>query len=36
MESHDSVNAVEEISSSSADSDVKNTQSSVCNLNCNR
>ncbi|XP_042684564.1 M-phase phosphoprotein 9 isoform X3 [Centrocercus urophasianus] len=36
MESHDSVNAVQEISSSSADSDVKNTHSSVCNLNCDR
>lgn len=36
MESHDSVNAVQQISSSSADSDVSNTHGSVCNLNCNR
>lgn len=36
MESHDLVNAVQQISSSSADSDVSNTHGSVCNLNCNR
>ncbi|KFV94400.1 M-phase phosphoprotein 9 [Fulmarus glacialis] len=36
MENCDVVNTVQEIPSSSADSDVKNTHSSVCNLNCNR
>ncbi|XP_072206937.1 M-phase phosphoprotein 9 isoform X1 [Excalfactoria chinensis] len=36
MESHDLMNTAQEISSSSADSDVKNSHSSVCNLNCNR
>ncbi|XP_021268266.1 M-phase phosphoprotein 9 [Numida meleagris] len=36
MESHDLVSAVQEVSSSSADSDDRNTCSSVCNLNCNR
>ncbi|KFP86644.1 M-phase phosphoprotein 9 [Apaloderma vittatum] len=36
MENCDVVNAAQEIPSSSADSDVRNTHSSVCNLNCNR
>uniref|UniRef100_A0A8C2UA96 M-phase phosphoprotein 9 n=1 Tax=Coturnix japonica TaxID=93934 RepID=A0A8C2UA96_COTJA len=36
MESHDLMNTVQEISSSSADSDGKNTHGSVCSLNCNR
>ncbi|XP_065595234.1 M-phase phosphoprotein 9 [Cyrtonyx montezumae] len=36
MESHGLVNAVQEISSSSADSDVRNTDRVVGNLNCNR
>lgn len=36
MENHDLVNAVQEIPSASVDSDVRNTHSSVCNLNCNR
>ncbi|XP_051641570.1 M-phase phosphoprotein 9 isoform X1 [Manacus candei] len=36
MENWDVVNSVQEIPSSSADSDVRNTHSSVCNLNCNR
>ncbi|XP_074777498.1 M-phase phosphoprotein 9 isoform X3 [Athene noctua] len=36
MENCDMVNTVQEIPSCSADSDVRNTHSSVCNLNCNR
>uniref|UniRef100_A0A663MHR4 M-phase phosphoprotein 9 n=1 Tax=Athene cunicularia TaxID=194338 RepID=A0A663MHR4_ATHCN len=36
MENCDVVNTVQEIPSSSADSDVRNTHSSVCNLHCNR
>uniref|UniRef100_A0A8B9DQM1 Uncharacterized protein n=1 Tax=Anser cygnoides TaxID=8845 RepID=A0A8B9DQM1_ANSCY len=36
MENHDLVNAVQEIPSASVDSDIRNTHSSVCNLNCNR
>ncbi|KAM7090338.1 M-phase phosphoprotein 9 isoform 1-T3 [Ciconia maguari] len=36
MENCDVVNTVQEIPSSSAGSDVRNTHSSVCNLNCNR
>ncbi|KAM6318073.1 M-phase phosphoprotein 9 isoform 2-T7 [Podargus strigoides] len=36
MENCDVVNTVQEIPLSSADSDVRNTHSSVCNLNCNR
>ncbi|XP_068268435.1 M-phase phosphoprotein 9 isoform X2 [Nyctibius grandis] len=36
MENCHVVNTVQEIPSSSADSDVRNTHSSVCNLNCNR
>ncbi|KFW83257.1 M-phase phosphoprotein 9 [Manacus vitellinus] len=36
MENWDVVNSVQEIPSSSADSDVRNTHSSVCKLNCNR
>ncbi|KAM6341096.1 M-phase phosphoprotein 9 isoform 3-T5 [Alca torda] len=36
MENCDVVNTVQEIPSSSADSDVRDTHSSVCNLNCNR
>ncbi|XP_009472649.1 PREDICTED: LOW QUALITY PROTEIN: M-phase phosphoprotein 9 [Nipponia nippon] len=36
MENCDVVNTVQEIPSSSVDSDVRNTHSSVCNLNCNR
>ncbi|XP_054028881.1 M-phase phosphoprotein 9 [Dryobates pubescens] len=36
MESCDMVNAVQEIPSSSANSDVRNTHSSVCDLSCNR
>ncbi|XP_014820288.1 PREDICTED: M-phase phosphoprotein 9 isoform X1 [Calidris pugnax] len=36
MENCDVVNTVQEIPSSSTDSDVRNTHSSVCNLNCNR
>ncbi|KFV55850.1 M-phase phosphoprotein 9 [Gavia stellata] len=36
MEKCNVVNTVQEIPSSSADSDVRNTHSSVCNLNCNR
>ncbi|KAM9281424.1 M-phase phosphoprotein 9 isoform 2-T2 [Morus bassanus] len=36
MEKCDVVNTVQEIQSSSAGSDVRNTHSSVCNLNCNR
>ncbi|XP_054074965.1 M-phase phosphoprotein 9 isoform X4 [Rissa tridactyla] len=36
MENCDVVNTVQEIPSSSGDSDVRDTHSSVCNLNCNR
>ncbi|XP_063206638.1 M-phase phosphoprotein 9 isoform X3 [Chroicocephalus ridibundus] len=36
MENCDVVNTVQEIPSSSGDSDVGDTHSSVCNLNCNR
>uniref|UniRef100_U3J8Z7 M-phase phosphoprotein 9 n=1 Tax=Anas platyrhynchos platyrhynchos TaxID=8840 RepID=U3J8Z7_ANAPP len=36
MENHDLVNAVQEVPSASVESDVRNTHSSVCNLNCNR
>ncbi|XP_071619821.1 M-phase phosphoprotein 9 isoform X1 [Heliangelus exortis] len=36
MESCDMVNAVQEILSSSADSDIRNTPSSLCSLSCNR
>ncbi|XP_054699963.1 M-phase phosphoprotein 9 isoform X1 [Grus americana] len=36
MENCDVVNTIQEISSSSANSDVRNSHSSVCNLNCNR
>ncbi|XP_074966918.1 M-phase phosphoprotein 9 isoform X1 [Phalacrocorax aristotelis] len=36
MENCDVVNTVQEIPSSSAGSDLRNTHSSVCNLNCNR
>ncbi|KAM9624987.1 M-phase phosphoprotein 9 isoform 2-T5 [Morphnus guianensis] len=36
MENCDVVNTVQQIPSSSADSDVRNTHSSLCNLDCNR
>ncbi|KFV43270.1 M-phase phosphoprotein 9 [Tyto alba] len=36
MENCEVVNTIQEIPSSSADSHVRNTHSSVCNLNCNR
>uniref|UniRef100_A0A8C3CPP3 M-phase phosphoprotein 9 n=1 Tax=Cairina moschata TaxID=8855 RepID=A0A8C3CPP3_CAIMO len=36
MENHDLVNAVQEVPSASVESDVRNTHSSVCDLNCNR